>query len=61
MGGSKATAGVFLNEVLIGQVQANRGQEGSPGLGSKEDSVLGRVMLQLKARFIWFYRDVVFV
>lgn len=55
MGGSKATAGVFLNEVLIGQVQANRGQEGSPGLGSKEDSVLGRAMLQLKARFIWVY------
>lgn len=41
MGGSKTTAGVFLNEELIGQVQGNRGQEGAPVLGSKEDSVLG--------------------
>lgn len=54
MGGSKATAGVFLNEVLIGQVQIYRGQEGSPVLGSKEHSVLGRVVLQLKERFICF-------
>lgn len=55
MGVSKATAGVFLNEVLIGQVQINRGQENSPVLGSKEDFMLGRVMLQLKERVICFY------
>lgn len=55
MSGSKATAGVFLNEALIGQVQINRGQDGSLVLGSKKDSVLGRVMLQLKERFICFY------
>lgn len=61
MGGSKATAGVFLNEVLIGQVHINRGTGRAPSHGAKEDSVVGRALLQLEERFICLICDIICV